>query len=93
MSARSAITTSTIIAALLAATGLAGAGLSAASQPAQAATVTHHARVLPGWVHWTYASRAARADCHGGPAIILWVGDSDQSALICKKNAVIWPPD
>lgn len=46
------------------------------------------ARHLPAWVHWRQAPGFMRdvEDCGGGPAVIVWGGHGDTSALICKSG-------
>lgn len=56
--------------------------------PVAQAAVTTQAHHLPAWVHWRQAPGFMRdvKDCGGGPAVIIWGGSGDTSALICKSG-------
>lgn len=75
------ITAAGVIAAAGVMSGAAGYALH--GQPAAASV-----RQLPAWVHWRQAPGFMRdvKDCGGGPAVIVWGGKGDTSALVCRSG-------
>jgi len=52
------------------------------------AAAVRPARQLPSWVHWRQAPGFMRdvKDCGGGPAVIVWGGNGDTSAMVCRSG-------
>ena len=87
MKLRTAIAAGSIV---LASAGIAPVVASVTAGAPASASVTHPHK-LPAWMHWAYASKSARADCHGGPAVIVWIDESDQSYVFCQNGDVLLP--